>query len=81
MAWAIISPGLLGRRDALGQAAQRAVLLIVGATPLLVLAGLIEGFISPSGVPNWLKYLIGPLTGLALYAYLMLPGTRPGRGQ
>jgi uncharacterized membrane protein SpoIIM required for sporulation len=71
MAWAIINPGFLNRRDALSLAAHRAVLLIVGAIPLLVLAGLIEGFISPSGLPNWVKYLIGPLTAVALSAYLV----------
>src|SRR5581483_356795 len=48
MAWAPMQPGLLTRRDALVQAAQRAVLLVVGAVPILVAAGLIEGFVSPS---------------------------------
>jgi uncharacterized membrane protein SpoIIM required for sporulation len=76
LAWAVLSPGLLSRRDALGLAAQRAVLLLVGAIPLLVIAGLIEGFVSPSGLLNGVKYAIGMLTGIALYAFLLGAGRR-----
>jgi uncharacterized membrane protein SpoIIM required for sporulation len=73
MGWALIHPGLLGRRDALIQAGRRAVLLVVGALPILVVAGLIEGFISPSGLPDGLKLAIGLLTGLALHLFLTGP--------
>lgn len=76
LAWAVLSPGLLTRRDALALAARRAVLLAVGAAPLLVLAGLIEGFVSPSGLPREAKLLIGALTGVWLYLYLF-GGARP----
>lgn len=76
LAWAVLHPGLSHRRDALAAAGRRAALLIVGAAPLLLLAGLIEGFVSPSGLPDWAKYLIGPLTGLALHAYLLGPSLR-----
>jgi len=71
MAWRIVNPGLLSRRDSLGIAARRAVLLLVGALPLLVVAGLLEGFVSPSALPRELKLAIGPLTALALYAFLL----------
>jgi uncharacterized membrane protein SpoIIM required for sporulation len=90
LAWAVLSPGLLTRRDALAQAGQRAVLLLVGAIPLLVIAGLIEGFVSPSGLPNGVKYAVGLLSGVALYLFLLGAGraelasdrgpTRAGRG-
>ena len=76
LAWAPIYPGLLARRDALVQAGQRAVLLIAGAVPILVVAGLIEGFISPSGLPDGLKYAFGALTGLALHLFLSGPALR-----
>jgi uncharacterized membrane protein SpoIIM required for sporulation len=68
---ALLRPGLLSRRDALVQAAQRAVLLLLGSVPLLVLAGLIEGFVSPSGLPRELKWTLGPLSGVLLYWYLL----------
>jgi uncharacterized membrane protein SpoIIM required for sporulation len=74
VAWGIVHPGLLGRRDALVRAGQEAVLLVIGALPILVVAGLIEGFVSPSGLPDPLKLAIGPITGIALHLWLMGPG-------
>ena len=74
LAWAVLSPGLVSRRDALAVAAQRAVLLVLGGVPILVLAGLIESFVSPSGLPASAKYAVGPLTGLALYLFLWRAG-------
>jgi uncharacterized membrane protein SpoIIM required for sporulation len=78
LGWAVLSPGLLSRRDALGQAAQRAAQLLLGAVPLLVVAGLIEGFVSPSGLPDVLKYTFGLATGCLLYWFLLTAG-RPRR--
>jgi uncharacterized membrane protein SpoIIM required for sporulation len=73
LAWAIVHPGLLGRRDALVRAGQEAVLLVIGALPLLVVAGLIEGFISPSGLPDPLKMVFGFVSGIVLHLWLLGP--------
>jgi uncharacterized membrane protein SpoIIM required for sporulation len=86
MGWSLLHPGLLSRRDALVQASQRAVLLIAGAIPILVVAGLIEGFVSPSKLPDGVKLAFGLLTGIALHLFLTGPaladrlGLRRGRG-
>jgi uncharacterized membrane protein SpoIIM required for sporulation len=75
--WAILQPGLLRRRDALTVAARRAVRLIIGCVPLLVLAGAIEGFISPNEALPWpVKWAVGLGTGILLYTYLLLGGRR-----
>ena len=75
MGWAIIHPGLHRRRVALTQAARRAVVLIGGCIPLLVLAGIIEGFISPNeNIPAAVKWAVGIGTGIVLYTYLLLAG-------
>ncbi len=75
LGWAVIHSGLLHRRDALAIAAKKAVRLIVGCVPLLVLAGLIEGFISPAeGIPWPVKWAIGLGSGVLLYSYLLLAG-------
>jgi uncharacterized membrane protein SpoIIM required for sporulation len=71
LGWAILQPGLRRRRDALTLAAQDAVKLLVGCVPLLVIAGLIEGFISPNEQLHWLvKWSVGLGSGLMLYGYL-----------
>ena len=60
---AIIFPGAYQRIDALKLNGVKAAQLLFGIIPLLVIAGTIEGFFSPSPlVPNPIKYLVG--TGL-----------------
>jgi uncharacterized membrane protein SpoIIM required for sporulation len=52
-------------------AARRALLLILGCVPLLIIAGLIEAFISPSPLPLAVKIGVALASGLALYTYLL----------
>ncbi len=77
---ALLRPGLLLRREALARASRRAVELAVGAAPVLVVAGLIEGFVSPSDLAIEAKLVIGPLAGLGLYALLLTVGRKRRRG-
>jgi len=77
LGWSLIRPGLLRRRDALILAARKAVQLLGAGIPLLVVAGLIEGFISPAeGIPPWFKWSVGLGSGLILYGYLFLAGRK-----
>lgn len=71
---AILRPGQLRRADALAMAARRAVTLAVGAATLLIIAGTLEGFVSPSGLPDGAKLAIGAAAGLLLYSWLLLAG-------
>ena len=77
LGWATVRPGPRRRQDAVGDAARRSVRLIFGVVPLLVLAGTLEGFLSPSGVPALLKFGVGITTGIVLYSYLLLGGRTP----
>ncbi|MEO7840003.1 MAG: stage II sporulation protein M [Anaerolineales bacterium] len=75
LGWAILKPGLLRQRDSLAQAARKSVYLLLGAVPWLVVAGTIEGFISPNediAIP--VKWITGIVSGILLYGYLLLAG-------
>lgn len=71
---ALLVPGDLSRADALKTRGLEAIRLIAGCAVLLVLAGIIEGFISPAPINPAIKFSVAALTGLALYSYLLLAG-------
>ena len=73
---ALVLPGDLSRADALKSRGKDAVRLMMGVAVLLVVAGTIEGFISPAPIDPKIKYSIGAITGLAMYSYLLLAGRR-----
>jgi uncharacterized membrane protein SpoIIM required for sporulation len=79
MGWALISPGNRKRGDALVLATRRAFTLLLGLAPLLVIAGTIEGNISPSDAPFAVKVTIGLTTGILLYTYLLFVGREAAR--
>lgn len=69
IARAILFPGKYRRIDALKLYGERAVHLVFAIVPMLIIAGTIEGFFSPSPlVPEPLKYLVG----VGLFAFLVM---------
>jgi uncharacterized membrane protein SpoIIM required for sporulation len=75
LATALIAPGDLLRKDALIQRARQAGRLTLGCVPLLIAAGLIEGFFSPAPLAPNLKFLAAGGLFALLLCYLLLPGT------
>ena len=77
MARGLLAPGFLSRRESLIEAAATAVRLVLGVVPLLIVAGLIEGFVSPSDLAPSVKFAMG-LSGLIVLAgYVSLPRGEP----
>jgi len=69
----VLFPGLYRRRDSVATAGVEATKLVAGIIPLLVIAGTLEGFFSPSSAPVWLKFSVGG----TLFSLLMLWLFRP----
>jgi uncharacterized membrane protein SpoIIM required for sporulation len=65
----LLFPGALPRGESLVRAGQLSAQLFFGTIPLLLVAGFIEGFISPSDVPKPMKFTLaaGLFTLLVLY--------------
>jgi uncharacterized membrane protein SpoIIM required for sporulation len=74
LARALIAPGDLPRADALRAASRPAVLLVLGAVPLLLVAGAIEGFLTPARFDPAAKVAFGGAMAFLLAAYALLPG-------
>lgn len=70
----MLFPGLLPRRESLALAGGRAARLMIGIIPMLVVAGVIEGFVSPSGLAIPLKFLLSAVLFTALTTYLARVG-------
>ncbi len=70
LGYSLIAPSLLTRKQTLVNAAKTALQLIGGCVFLLIIAGTIEGFVSPSELSSAVKIGFGALTGVVLFTYL-----------
>jgi uncharacterized membrane protein SpoIIM required for sporulation len=82
LARGLLFPGNLSRRDSLALGGAEASRLIVGVIPMLIVAGIIEGFFSPSGVRVAIKFAFAAalLTGFLFYLFAGGRGTEEKRG-
>ncbi len=72
----LLFPGLLSRRDSLAKAGSEAIRLVLGMVPVLIVAGTIEGFISPSGLAPALKFALAGAIAVVFFGYLFSGGRR-----
>jgi uncharacterized membrane protein SpoIIM required for sporulation len=70
LARGILFPGTLPRRDAIASAGHDAGRLMLGVVPILVIAGIIEGFVSPTPTPPPAKFAIGASIFVLFALYL-----------
>ena len=79
IAHGLLFPGVLKRRDSLAQAGAQAVRLLLGVIPMLVVAGITEGFLSPSRLSSTTKFLFAGVMLALLLAWLVSrPEARAG---
>jgi len=68
---ALLMPGDLRRIDALVENGRLAIKLILGCIPMLLIAGLIEGFVSPAHIPPVFKFSVSVLSALVMTLYFL----------
>lgn len=72
MGYKLLVPGPFSRVYQLKEQAKRSVQLLLGTVPLFVIAGIIEGFITPTTLSLETKYIVALLTVLGLIFYLII---------
>jgi len=74
----LLFPSALPRRESLVRAGSRSVRLVLGTIPMLLIAGFVEGFISPSELHYSIKFMLAAGLFTLLVLYLMSkPATKP----
>jgi uncharacterized membrane protein SpoIIM required for sporulation len=74
IAHGLLFPGTLPRRDSLAAAGREATSLVLGIVPLLIVAGTLEAFVSPTGIPVALKFAMSAALFTLLNTYLFGAG-------
>ena len=72
--WSLISPGPLSRIASLQKRAREILVVVAGASVMLLLAAAIEAFWSGSSAPREVKLAVGGTLFLLVVAYVLLAG-------
>ncbi|MFC2172477.1 stage II sporulation protein M [Acidobacteriota bacterium] len=70
----LVIPGKVTRKASLKEGAREAVFLVLGTIPMFFIAGIIEGFVTPSYLPGEAKIVVGVLVLGVVLAYLLICG-------
>ncbi len=70
LAAGLLFPSFLPRRESIARAGTEAVQLLLGTVPILVIAGIIEGFVSPTDIRVVSKFALAGSLLVLLVAYL-----------
>ncbi|HEX6234228.1 MAG TPA: stage II sporulation protein M [Jiangellaceae bacterium] len=74
--WAWIDPGSRTRGQALAEEGRSAVGIAIGLAGILLISGIIEAFVTPSGLPTWARIAIGIAAWAAFIGYVWTFGRR-----
>jgi uncharacterized membrane protein SpoIIM required for sporulation len=80
MGWSVIDPGRRSRTASLVAEARAAVAIVIGTAPWLVVAGIVEGFVTPAGTGLATVLTVGFALGALYWALVFALGrpTTPG---
>ena len=72
--WTMLVPGARTRGAALAEEGRATFAVAIGLAIALLASGLIEGFVTPSTMPWWIKIVIGIIACTAFWAYIFVAG-------
>jgi uncharacterized membrane protein SpoIIM required for sporulation len=72
--WSWVEPGQLPRAQSLAREGRTAGTVALGLVAVLLVSGVIEAFVTPSGLPTWARIAIGILAECAFLAYVFVLG-------
>ncbi|MDV3222456.1 MAG: stage II sporulation protein M [Intrasporangium sp.] len=77
--WSWVEPGPRPRAVAFAEAGRTVIGIALGLVAVLAVSGVIEGFVTPSGLPTAARILIGVVAEGAFLAYVFVVGRRAYR--
>ncbi|WP_109508492.1 stage II sporulation protein M [Nocardioides speluncae] len=72
--WSWIDPGSLTRSRSFAREGRTAITVALGLVVVLFISGVIEAFVTPSGLPTWARVGIGITAELVFFAYVFTLG-------
>jgi hypothetical protein len=79
LGWSWIVPGPRTRMQALAQTGRATVGMAIGLAAILLVTGIIEGFVTPSALPTAVRVGIGVLVEIGFILYVWILGRRAFR--
>jgi uncharacterized membrane protein SpoIIM required for sporulation len=74
LGWAVIAPGDRTRGEAVALEGRRSVAVVLGLMLAFVIAGIIEGFVTPSGLPTAMRVAVGIVVAGGFWTYIVVRG-------
>jgi uncharacterized membrane protein SpoIIM required for sporulation len=79
LGWTVVDPGPRTRSRALAEEGRALVTGALGLALVLFVSGIIEAFVTPSGLPTWARIGIGVIAEVLFLLYVYGPGRRAHR--
>ncbi len=79
LGWTIIDPGLRTRPTAVAEEGRAAIAVALGLVMVLLISGVIEAFVTPSGLPTGARITVGVIALAMFLLYLVVLGGRAVR--
>jgi len=77
--WAMVRPGPRTRLQAVADEGRSLITIALGLVLVLLVSGIVEGFVTPSSLPVWAKIAIGALVLAGYWVYTLVLGGKAVR--